>query len=258
MISRRLRFPGGRGAELAGILDLPEGREPVAFALFAHCFTCSKELKSVVAINRVLTEQGIGVLRFDFTGLGESGGDFSETGFTSTVDDLRAAASFLERSHAAPRLLMGHSLGGTTCLAAAGSIAGCRAVVVIGSPASPAGLRHLFTGKEDELAQNGSARVMVAGRPFRLGRSFLDDVTGVRLDDTIATLGVPLLILHAPDDQVVGFHHAERIFSLAPQPRSLVALDRADHLLLAEEDARYAAGIIAAWAVRYLSPGPGV
>ncbi|BDV43843.1 alpha/beta hydrolase [Geotalea uraniireducens] len=253
MTSRHLRFRGGRQAELAGILDLPETAAPSAFAILAHCFTCTKELKSQVAIARVLTEHGLGVLRFDFTGLGESAGSFAETGFAVNVDDLLAAAEFLRRTAAAPQLLIGHSLGGTVCLGAAARLLSVRAVVTIGSPSTPASLATLL-GREAirTIETAGTAEVLVAGRPFTVGRSFLADLAITDFATVIGQLGKALLVLHAPGDTVVNVDHAARIFTAARHPKSFVSLDTADHLLLDDDDARYAGTVIAAWASRYL------
>ena len=252
MNPRRVRFPGGLGYELAGILDLPVTGPPRAFALFAHCFTCGKELKSMVQIGRLLASRGVGALRFDFTGLGESAGDFAATSFSTNVADLAAASAFLAERYPLPQLLIGHSLGGTAALKAAARIPSCRALVTIAAPATPRGLAHLFDGNEEELARTGSAGVQIGGRQFRLNREFLDDVAAHGMDEAIAALPCPLLILHAPDDATVRIDHATRIFTTAPFPKSFISLDAADHLLLDEAAARWAGELIAAWGERYL------
>ncbi len=253
MNPRRVRFSGGLGFELAGVFDLPEEGSPRGLALFAHCFTCGKDLKSLVWIGRTLAAQGIASLRFDFTGLGESGGDFATTSFSSNVTDLVAAAAFLAERHAgAPLLLVGHSLGGTAALRAAGRIPSCRGVVTVAAPSTPRGLAHLFDGKEEELARTGGAEVSVGGRLYRLNREFLDDISAHAMEEAIASLTVPLLVLHAPDDATVRIDHAMRIFATAPHPKSFISLDKADHILRDEGDARWAGELIAAWGKRYL------
>jgi uncharacterized protein len=252
MNSRHVTFPGGHGDELAGILDLPDSGEPGCYALFAHCFTCGKELKSMVRVNRVLTGEGIGVLRFDFTGFGGSGGDFATAGYSSNVADMVAAARFLKENYAPPKLLIGHSLGGTAAFRAVPLIPSCRGLVTIGAPVTPAVLCPLFAGKEQELFDSGSAEVIVGGRPFRFNREFVDDISAQGIDEALAALPCPLLILHAPGDATVGFDHASRIFATAPHPKSIISLDTAGHLLLDDADARWVGEMIVAWGRRYL------
>ncbi len=254
--TERIGFPGGAGAELAGRLELPQG-EPRAWALFAHCFTCSKDVNAAVWISRALVEAGIGVLRFDFTGLGGSGGDFANTGFSSNTDDLVAAAEWLRENRGAPVLLVGHSLGGAAALAAAGRIPGVRAVATIGAPFEPAHVKKLFAGELDEIKTRGEAVVTLAGREFRIRREMLDDLEQQQQERRIRGLNRALLVLHAPADQVVGVENAAGIFKAAMHPKSFIALDGADHLLSRESDARYAAGLIAGWAERYLAAGEG-
>jgi putative redox protein len=247
----RIEFPGSRGAGLAARLDLPAG-EPRAYALFAHCFTCSKESFAASRISAALAERGIAVLRFDFTGLGGSGGDFASTDFSSNVEDLLAAAEHLRATRRAPALLIGHSLGGTAVLAAAGRIPEARAVATVGAPSDPAHVLRLLGGAVAEMEREGEAEVDLAGRRFRVRREFLDDVAGRRLDEAVASMRKALLILHGPRDEVVGIDHASRIFAAARHPKSFVSLDDADHLLSRREDAAYAAEVLAAWASRYL------
>jgi uncharacterized OsmC-like protein/alpha/beta superfamily hydrolase len=251
MPSIRIEFTGSLGHPLAGRLDSPDG-QPRAWAVFAHCFTCSKDTKAAAYIARALAEAGFGVLRFDFTGLGGSGGDFGNTHFSSNVDDLVAAADWLRASHGAPALLVGHSLGGAAVLAAAHRIADARAVVTLGAPFEPA---HVIRHLGESLAvieAEGQACVTLGGREFPVRREFLDDVAGQPQAERIHRLNRPLLVLHAPGDKVVGIENARRIFERALHPKSFVSLDDADHLLSREADARFAAGIIAAWAGRYL------
>ncbi len=251
MPSNRVEFTGSLGHPLAGRLDTPDG-QPRAWAVFAHCFTCSKDTKAAAYIARALAEAGFGVLRFDFTGLGGSGGDFGNTDFSSNVDDLVAAADWLRAGHGAPALLVGHSLGGAAVLAAAHRIADARAVVTLGAPFEPAHVVHQLGESLAVIEAEGQVRVTLGGREFALRREFLDDIAGQPQAERIHALRRPLLILHAPGDKVVGVDNARRIFEQALHPKSFVSLDGADHLLGREADARFAAGIIAAWAARYL------
>ena len=255
MPSTRIDFNGSQGHPLAGRLDTPDG-PPRAWALFAHCFTCSKDTKAAAFIARALAEAGFGVLRFDFTGLGGSGGDFANTHFSSNVDDLVAAADWLRAQHGAPTLLIGHSLGGAAVLAAAHRIDDARAVVTLGAPFEPAHVTHQLGEGLALIQAEGQARVSLGGREFMLRREFVDDVAGQPQAERIRALRRALLVLHAPNDSVVGVDNARRIFERALHPKSFVALDGADHLLADEADARYAAGVIAAWAARYLPKLP--
>jgi putative redox protein len=246
----RVRFPGARGQELVAQIDRPSG-EPRAWALFAHCFTCSKDLKGARWVSRALAEQGIAVLRFDFTGIGESEGDFSETDFSSNLEDLVAAADFLRAERRAPQILIGHSLGGAAMLAAAGRIAEAVAVATIAAPSDPAHLARALVRLAPALEREPSAEVTLGGRSFRIRRELLDDLAQQPLEAAIARLHRALLILHSPVDETVGIEHAARIYGAARHPKSFVSLDDADHLLTRERDARYAAAVIAAWASRY-------
>ncbi len=247
----RIEFPGSRGAILAARLDVPAG-EPAAYALFAHCFTCSKDSLAASRISAALAERGIAVLRFDFTGLGGSGGDFASTDFSSNVEDLHAAAAFLRATRRAPRLVIGHSLGGAAVLAAAGRIPEAAAVATINAPADPTHVCHLFGDAVAAIERDGQAEVKLAGRSFRIRREFLDDIARQRLDDAVASMHKPLLIFHGPKDEIVGIENAAQIFAKARHPKSFVSLDTADHLLTRREDAAYVAGVLAAWATRYV------
>lgn len=249
--SEKVEFAGATGEMLAARLDLPAG-EPVAYALFAHCFTCSKDLFAVSRIAQALTRHGIAVLRFDFTGLGASEGEFANTDFSSNVEDLTAAAAWLRAEKAAPKLLLGHSLGGAAALVAAGEIAEVEAVCTIGAPADPADVMRHLTGAAAEIATKGEAEVQLAGRPFRISRQFLDDLHEHDLATKVHALRKALLIFHSPIDQVVGIDNARRIFDAAMHPKSFVSLDDADHLLSRQADAVYVADVIAAWAARYI------
>ena len=251
MQNRKVEFSNAAGDTLAGILSLPVSA-PRAYALFAHCFTCSKNLKAATNIGRSLTEAGIAVLRFDFTGLGESEGDFADTNFSSNVEDLVAAARFLEAEYEAPRILIGHSLGGTAVLQAAKDVPASVAVATIGSPAEPAHVAHLLAGSRAELEAQGVAEVQLGGRPFRVKRQFLDDIEAHSLADSVGSLRKALLVMHAPLDDTVEIDNASALFSAAKHPKSFVSLDNADHLLSHEQDSLYAGHVLAAWASRYL------
>lgn len=252
MISEKEQFPGHSGNMLAARFDRPAAGKPQAVAVFAHCFTCSKDILAARRISERLVERGVAVLRFDFTGLGHSQGEFANTNFTSNVDDLTAAAAFLEQRGQAPALLIGHSLGGAAVIAAATRLPSVKAVATIGAPYDPAHVLHNFDSSIDAIELQGEAQLTLAGRPFTIRRSFLEDVRGQQQRQRIATLGRALLILHAPRDEVVGIDNATDIFTAARHPRSFVSLDDADHLLTRAEDAEYAAKVIASWSSRYL------
>ncbi|MER6950300.1 alpha/beta fold hydrolase [Nonomuraea sp. NPDC000554] len=253
--SQRVTFPGSTGAPLAGRLELPDG-PPRAVALFAHCFSCGKDVQAASHIARELARLGIAVLRFDFTGLGQSGGDFGNTDFTSNVEDLVHAAGYLRDTLAAPTLLVGHSFGGAAVLAAAQRIPESRAVVTIGAPADPSHVAGLLASAREEIETAGEAEVTLAGRTFRVARAFLADIAFQPQQERIAALGRALLVMHAPADAVVGIDNARSIFDAARHPKSFVALDGADHLLTDDGQSVYAAGVIAAWASRYLDTPP--
>jgi uncharacterized OsmC-like protein/alpha/beta superfamily hydrolase len=246
-------FSSSEGHTLSAQVDQPGDRQPVAFALFAHCFTCSKSLRAVERISRSLVSRGLAVLRFDFTGLGSSEGEFSDTNFSSNISDLVSAATYMDRTWQAPGLLIGHSLGGAAVLHAASRIDSVRAVATIGAPCDPAHIRKHLIEKEDEIEQLGSAVVDIGGRPFRIKQQFLDDLESRNPDDVIASLGKPLLILHSPVDSIVGIENAAHIFSAARHPKSFISLDTADHLLRMPTDALYTGDVLAAWAMRYMN-----
>lgn len=252
MPSTHVRFPNADGDEqLAARLDRPEGRER-AWALFAHCFTCSKDLRAIGAISRALNREGIAVMRFDFTGLGESEGDFADTNFSSNVDDLEAAAQYLEGEHIAPRILIGHSLGGAAVLQAAHRLESVQAVSTIAAPSDPEHVTNLLSESLQEIEETGQANVTLAGRTFTIRKQFLDDLERARMEETIQSLGRALLIFHSPLDQIVGIDNAAQIFEAAKHPKSFVSLDEADHLLTDPSDAEYIGSVLAAWAQKYL------
>ncbi|KAB7627672.1 bifunctional alpha/beta hydrolase/OsmC family protein [Alkalilimnicola sp. S0819] len=252
MSSRTVRFHNRRGYELHAALDFPADGQPQAWALFAHCFTCNKNYKAMGHISRALARRGYGVLRFDFTGLGQSEGDFADTDFSSNVADLLAAAEYLEREHQAPALLVGHSLGGAAVLMAAPDLGSVRAVATLAAPAAPEHVLELLRDDLDTLRAKGQAQVNIGGRSFRIRKEFVDDLEAQRLDETVRGLNRALLVLHSPRDTVVGIDNASKIFLQARHPKSFVSLDSADHLLSAEADAEYVGEVVAAWARRYV------
>jgi uncharacterized OsmC-like protein/fermentation-respiration switch protein FrsA (DUF1100 family) len=247
----RFDFVNAQGQRLAALLDLPT-QETRACALFAHCFTCGKDLRAARRISEGLTALGIAVLRFDFTGLGASEGEFANTTFSSNVEDLVAAADALRREQRAPAILIGHSLGGAAVLAAAAAIPEARAVVTIAAPSDPAHVTGLFKDRLEEISERGEVDVTLAGRPFRIRQSFISDIAQQNLKEKIATLRKALLIFHSPTDDIVGIENASHIFAAAKHPKSFVSLAGADHLLGRVTDASYVANVIAAWSERYL------
>jgi putative redox protein len=254
MPTERFQFEGEGGHQLAAALDLPD-REPIAYALFAHCFTCGKDVLAAKRIAVALAAKGIAVLRFDFTGLGSSEGDFANSTFSSNVADLVHAADHLRQARKAPALLIGHSLGGAAILAAAAKIPEALAVVTIAAPSDPNHVTGLFKDRITEIRQNGRAEVSLAGRPFPITREFLDDIAEQALMDHVTHLHKALLVMHAPTDDTVGIDNATRIFVAAKHPKSFVSLADADHLLSDKRDSTYAADVIAAWASRYVRSG---
>jgi putative redox protein len=255
MPTERITFPGHSGEQLAARLDLPEGPH-LATALFAHCFTCSKDIPAARRISARLAAMGIAVLRFDFTGLGHSQGEFANTTFCSNVADLKAAAAYLETRGMAPQLLIGHSLGGTAILRAAPQIASAKAVVSIGSPFDPHHVTHNFAHALEEIERDGKASVNLGGRPITIGRDFVKDTEIASLKESLPNMKRALLVLHAPMDSVVDISNAAEIFTTAKHPKSFVTLDDADHLISDPCDAEYAADVIAAWVDRYVPLNP--
>lgn len=251
MPSERFDFVNAQGQRLAALVDNPPAQAR-AYALFAHCFTCGKDVQAARRIAEALTALGIGVLRFDFTGLGASEGEFANTTFSSNVADLVAAAGALRAARRAPAILIGHSLGGAAVLAAAADVPEARAVVTIAAPSDPGHVTGLFRDRIEDIAAHGEVEVALAGRPFRIRRAFIDDIAEQTLKEKIARLRKALLIFHSPADDVVGIENASRIFEAAKHPKSFVSLAGANHLLSRRSDAAYVANVIAAWAERYL------
>lgn len=249
--THKTEFPSVTGEKLAASLELPSG-EPKAYALFAHCFSCSKDIKAAREIARALRAQGFAVLRFDFTGLGGSEGDFANTNFSSNVDDLVQAADFLRSEFKAPDILIGHSLGGAASIVAASRIPELKGVATIGAPAQANHVVQHIGDKREEIIRKGEANVDLAGRPFTIKKQFLDDLDGQNVVNAAHALSQPLLILHAPFDQTVGIENASALFVAARHPKSFVSLDSADHLLSSQSDAQYVAKVITAWADRYV------
>lgn len=253
---QKINFTNSTGQTLAARLDLPANGEPIAYALFAHCFTCSKNLRSVNRISRSLTQEGIAVLRFDFTGLGQSEGDFANTNFSSNVEDLVAAANFLKNQYEAPQILIGHSLGGAAMLQAAQHIPSSVAVATIGAPCDPYHVTHLLCSSLDRIKDEGEAEVILAGRKFKIKKQFIDDLERTNMQDVVRNLRKALLIFHSPIDNTVGVENARCIFETAKHPKSFVSLDRADHLLSNDSDALYVGAVLGAWAQKYIKARP--
>jgi len=252
IVTEKVEFPGSEGHMLAARIERPETGPVRGWALFAHCFTCGKDFVAAHRISRALAGCGLAVLRFDFTGLGASEGDFAATTFSSNVADLVAGADWLRRNHGAPRVLVGHSLGGSAALAAAGEIPEVAAVVTIAAPSDPAHVRHHFDEVAEEIAAEGRATVRLGGRDLTIGRDFLDDIERWDLLRRVRRLRAALLVLHGPLDEVVSIEHARRLFEAARHPKSFVSLDAADHLLTDEADSWYVATVLSAWVSRYL------
>ncbi|MGY3793609.1 bifunctional alpha/beta hydrolase/OsmC family protein [Aquimarina sp. 433] len=248
----KISFTNAEGQVLSGRLELPADQHPHNFALFAHCFTCNKNLGAVRNISRALTSQGFGVLRFDFTGLGESEGDFADTNFSGNVEDLVAAADFLTENYQAPSLLIGHSLGGAAAIFAASKLHAIKTVATIGAPSDPTHVQHLLRSGLDEIEANGKAVINLSGRDFTIKKQFLDDLETKSLATVAKNLNKALLVLHSPQDTTVGIKNAEDIYHAAKHPKSFVTLDGADHLLMRKEDSIYVGNVIAGWSSRYI------
>ena len=250
----KITFPNKEGQQLAARLELPLDTHPRTYAIFAHCFTCGKNLTAAANISRALTQNGIAVMRFDFTGLGESEGEFSDTNFSSNVDELIQAYHFLENEYQTPQLIIGHSLGGTAVLQASASFPGIKAVVTIGAPADPPHVSQLLGEDLHKIEATGEAMVNIGGRPFKIKKQFLDDLKATDLQQIIQNIKKSLLILHSPQDQIVDIDNAAKIYTTARHPKSFVSLDGADHLLMDKNDSTYAGQVISTWASKYIDP----
>ncbi|MGD8901868.1 MAG: alpha/beta fold hydrolase, partial [Desulfobacterales bacterium] len=249
---KKIEFENNDGQMLSARLDLPVAGQPAAYALFAHCFTCSKNIKAIAHITRALNREGIAVMRFDFTGLGESEGDFADTNFSSNVDDLIVAAEFLKADYEAPKILIGHSFGGAAVLQAADRISSATAVVTIAAPADPRHVAQSLGSVTQIIQSRGEAEVSLAGRTFKLKKQFFDDLQLVNMKEVLKNLNPALLVLHSPVDETVGIENAAQIFQAARHPKSFISLDKADHLLTQQTDSLYAGAVIAAWAAKYI------
>lgn len=252
MKTKVVKFKNRDGLSLAARLEMPVDGNPDAYALFAHCFTCTKNLKAVKNINDGLTRKGIAVLRFDFTGLGESEGDFADTNFSSNINDLIDATEYLKEKYEAPSILVGHSLGGAAVILAASQIDSVKAVATIGAPYDPGHIKHLLKESVEEINETGEAEVSIGGRPFKIKKQFLDDIETIETKDILENLGKSLLVLHSPQDNIVGIDNAAKIYKAAKHPKSFITLDGADHLLSKQDDSFYAGNVIGSWVSRYI------
>ncbi len=253
MNSKKVQFQNAKGETLAARLELPVNQHPHTYALFAHCFTCGKNLTVLRNISRALNINGIAVLRFDFTGLGESEGDFADTNFSSNVEDLLAAARFLEENYQAAGILIGHSLGGAAVICAATELPGVQAVATIGAPFDPAHVQHLLSSDLEDIEDDGVAEVTIGGRAFTVKKQFLEDIREQNLTNKLAKLNRALLIMHSPQDEIVSVKNAARIYHAALHPKSYISLEGADHLLSNKKDSHYAGELIACWAAKYIN-----
>ena len=256
MDTKKVFFSNTEGEQLAARLEFPLDKHPTAFALFAHCFTCNKNLAAAKNISRALARRGFGVMRFDFTGLGESEGDFADTNFSSNIQDLMAATQYLEKNYQAPSLLVGHSLGGAAVIRAAYQLKSVKAVATIGAPFDPEHVTHLFNDSYQEINDTGLATVNIGGRPFTIKSQFLEDISTYKQKEQIAQLGKALLMMHSPQDRIVSIDNAAHIYQSAKHPKSFVSLDGADHLLTQKNDSNYVAQVIASWSERYIDQPP--
>lgn len=251
MESKKVEFTGSTGESLSAKIDLPDG-DTKACALFAHCFTCSKDLKAVGNITKALADIGIATFRFDFTGLGQSEGDFADTNFSSNVDDLVKAYEYMDQEFSAPSILIGHSLGGAAVLQASHKMEAVKAVATIAAPAEPAHVKENFEMSLDEINEKGEAKVSLAGRPFTIKKQFIDDLEENRMKKFIHNLGKALIVFHSPIDNTVGIDNASKIFVAAKHPKSFISLDKADHLLSEKEDSLYIGKVLGTWAEKYI------
>ena len=256
MRSQKVKFKNHNGYELSARLEFPPDSHPYAFAIFAHVFTGNKNLTATRHISRSLTQHGIGVLRFDFTGLGESEGNFADTNFTSNVEDLLAASEFLEKNYEAPRILIGHSLGGAAVVFAAAKLESIQAIATVGAPSEPEHVTHLLDDQIEDIEKNGVAKVSIGGRSFTIKKQFLDDLRSKDMFNILKRLHKPILVLHSPQDTVVEIENAAKIYHAAHHPKSFVSLDGADHMLSNKVDAAYVGDLVSSWRTRYVSPPP--
>ncbi|MEM9895180.1 MAG: bifunctional alpha/beta hydrolase/OsmC family protein [Bacteroidota bacterium] len=254
MKTEKITFKNSVGNTLSAQIDFPAHSQPRAFVLFAHCFTCSKNLKTVNHIASAFTKEGMAVLRFDFTGLGQSTGDFSDTNFSSNISDLKDAYQFLDTNYKAPEILVGHSLGGAAAIHVAKELRKVKAVATIGAPSTPVHVSKLLLDGRESLERDGQAEVAIGGRPFVMKKQFLEDLEKNDSKDVIKELGKSLLVMHSPQDEIVGIENAQEIYVNAMHPKSFISLDGADHLMSKEQDSTYVGSIIASWAVRYINP----
>jgi uncharacterized OsmC-like protein/alpha/beta superfamily hydrolase len=254
MNNKKVSFKNRYGETLEGVMDLPFTESIYAYAVFAHCFTCGKNLFAASQISRSLALKGIAVLRFDFTGVGESEGAFEDTNFTTNVTDIEDAAKYLEENYEAPSLAIGHSLGGAAVLFSAQKIPSIEAIVTIAAPSSPDHIVHLFRNSKEEINKEGQATMMIGGREVTIKKQFIEDVKSLSMQDLLRDLHKPILIMHSPSDSVVAINNAAEIYTSANHPKSFVSIDGADHLVKKQKDAEYVSSIIASWATRYLEP----
>lgn len=252
MTNKTIKLTNNIGIELAAVIEFPDDEPSKGYAIFAHCFTCNKNLIAVKNIGRALTDNGIAVLKFDFTGLGESEGEFKDTNFSSNVEDLISAAKYLEHNYSAPNILIGHSLGGAAVIFAAQHIPSIKAVATVCAPSNPKHVSHLLKSSIDEIQEKGEAVVVIGGREFKIQKQFLEDINEKNMDETLKKLKLPLLVLHSPQDTTVGIENAAQIYQSAWHPKSFISLDGADHLLSRKADSTYAGKMIANWAERYI------
>lgn len=253
MAIKKVTFHNSENQELVGRLELPSNQKPHNFAIFAHCFTCNKNLSAVKNISRALTTNGFGILRFDFTGLGESEGDFEDTNFSGNVEDLISASNFLNEHYKAPSLIIGHSLGGAASIFAASQIESIKAIATIGAPSNPKHVQHLLHSSIDEIKANGKAVINLSGRDFTIKKQFLDDLETKSLPEVAKHLNKALLVIHSPQDRTVNIKNAEEIYKAAQHPKSFVSIDGADHLLMNKADSKYVGNVISNWVQRYIT-----
>ncbi len=252
MAIKKVIFRNNENQELVGRIELPTNQSPHNYAIFAHCFTCNKNLSAVKNISRALTKNGFGVLRFDFTGLGESEGDFEDTNFSGNVNDLISASDFLKDNYKAPSLIIGHSLGGAASIFAASQIESIKAIATIGAPSNPQHVQHLLRSSIEEIKANGKAIINLSGRDFTIKKQFLDDLETKSLPEVVKHIKKALLVIHSPQDRTVSIKNAEEIYKAASHPKSFISIDGADHLLMNKEDSKYVGNVISNWAKRYV------